>query len=424
MIEVPSNRVNEAKEELWKAIERRSDELYEIVAELVRHPSVLGNEAGAQEAVAAHMRAAGMETELWELDDAVLELPNAGVSGVPFSGRPNVTGKRRGGGSGHSLIFNGHIDVVSPEPVEQWSHDPWGAEVVDQKMYGRGAYDMKSGVALNLFLPRLLNDLGIDLGGDLTVHSVIEEECTGNGSLAASLRDQADACLVTEPHFDSYCAAHIGVAWFRVQVEGRSAHAGWAWKGVNAIVKTVPIIQALSELDAELNAAIHPVWEGINHPINLNMGVIQGGDWPSTVPGACELHCRVGFFPDMTLEELRAKIEAAIDSAADSDDWLREHRPSVTYDGFQTNGVILPDDAAFLPVLIDAYHEVTGGTMEARVGTAVNDMRYYIFDGTPATCFGAAGGNGHAADEWLDLAPMAPAAKTIGAFMLEWCGVA
>ena len=105
-----------------------------------------------------------METEVWYLDDSVKALPNAGDSGVPFEGRPNVTGKRRGNGSGRSLILNGHVDVVSPDPVEMWTHDPWGAEIAGNIMYGRGAYDMKSGVAVNLFLARLISTLGIELG--------------------------------------------------------------------------------------------------------------------------------------------------------------------------------------------------------------------------------------------------------------------
>ncbi len=409
---------------LWQAIDDRQDELIGIVADLVRRPSVLGQEAEAQAYVADHLRKSGMATESWDLDDAIKTQPNAGDSGISFSGRPNVTGKRPGGGGGRSLIINGHIDVVSPEPVSAWTHDPWGAEIVGDRMYGRGAHDMKSGVALNLFLPRLLSDLGIELAGDLTIHSVIEEECTGNGALAASLRDRADAALVTEPQHTAYTQAHLGVIWFRVRIEGRSAHAGWAWQGVNAIVKTVPIILALRDLDARMNLEVHPIWEGIHHPINLNIGVIQGGDWPSTVPGACELHCRVSFFPGAGVAGMRQTIEETIQAAAETDDWLREHPPTVRFDGFQTDGSIVSSDEPFIQTLTAAYTRVTGKPLEPHVATAVNDMRYYLFQGVPSTCFGATGANGHAADEWLDLTSLVPAAKVIAAFVVDWCGVA
>jgi len=412
-----------AVERLWRAIDERRDELIGTVADLVRIPSVLGDEANVQRYVHAHLAASGLATESWDLDDSIPTLPNAGNSGVPFAGRPNVTGKRPGAGGGRSLILNGHVDVVSPEPTSAWTHDPWGAEIAGRRMYGRGAYDMKSGVGLNLFLARLINELQIPLQGDLTIHSVIEEECTGNGALAASRRDHADGCIVTEPDFGRYTRAHLGVIWFRVAVEGKSAHAGHAWQGVNAIVKTAPLVLALRDLDVAMNVEVHPLWEGIHHPINLNVGVIQGGDWPSTVPGACNLRCRVSFFPTMTVAQLKARIEATIRTAAQEDEWLREHPPVVTYDGFQTNGVILDDRSDLISVLRDANVAVLGTEIEGQIATAVNDMRYYIFEGVPATCNGADGGNAHAADEWLDLASLAPAAKVLAKFIVDWCGV-
>ena len=204
----------QAVQRLWSAIDQRRDELVATVADLVRIPSVLGDEANVQGYVHRHLAKSGLQTESWDIDDSIRDRPNAGDSGVPFAGRPNVTGKRAGRGGGRSLILNGHVDVVSPEPTSAWTHAPWGAEIVGDKMYGRGAYDMKSGVGLNLFLSRLINELNIPLKGDLTVHSVIEEECTGNGALAASLKDHADGCIVTEPHYGMYTRAHLGVIWF------------------------------------------------------------------------------------------------------------------------------------------------------------------------------------------------------------------
>ena len=415
---------NEAIRRLETAIDERRDELVALVADLVRRPSELGHEAEAQAFVHGHLADSGLEAASWDLDDTIHEQPNSGQSGVPFAGRPNVTARRRGSGDGRSLILNGHIDVVSPEPVAAWTHDPWGATVVGDLMYGRGAYDMKSGVALNLFLPRLIRDLGLPLAGDLTVHSVIEEECTGNGALAASLRDRADAAVVTEPEGGAFTHAHLGVLWFRVAITGRSWHAMQAWRGVNAITKAVPIIQALGRLDARLNEEHHPVWAGIEHPINLNIGVIQGGDWPSTVPGACELHCRLSFYPGQSIADVRAEIERTVREAANADDWLRDHPPVVTYDGFQTAGSVVAWDEPFVTLLGEHHRRVMGRAMRPRVGTSVNDMRYYNFTGTPAGCYGATGGNGHAADEWLDLTSMAPAAKVLGGFILDWCGLA
>jgi len=416
--------VTRAVERLWRAIEERQGELVSLVADLVRRPSPLGQEAAAQAYVAEYLRASGLSVQSWDLDAHIRALPEGGDSGVPLAGRPNVAGMLHGAGQGRSLILNGHIDVVSPEPVAAWTHDPWGAEIVAGRMYGRGAFDMKSGIALNLFLARLLHDLGITLHGDLIVQSAIEEECTGIGSLDMSRRFRADAALVTEPECLRFTWAHLGVLWFRVQVTGKSAHAMIAPQGVNAIIKTLPVIAALQELEVRLNEHIHPAWQHITHPINLNIGVIRGGDWPSTVPGACELHCRLGFFPDQPITEMRASIEAAIRTAAMGDNWLRAHPPTITYDGFQSSGSMLSLDEPSVQTLAHWHRRVIGTEMETVVGTSINDMRYFNFVGIPAGCYGATGGNGHGADEWLDLASLVPAAKVIGGFLLDWCGVA
>src|SRR4051812_20733229 len=107
-----TERQREATELLWQAIEARRDELIGTVADLVRRPSQLGQESDVQAYVADHLRASGLATEVWDLDESIRSQPNAGDSGVPFPGRPNVTGKCAGGGGGKSLILNGHIDVV------------------------------------------------------------------------------------------------------------------------------------------------------------------------------------------------------------------------------------------------------------------------------------------------------------------------
>ncbi|MBI3978095.1 MAG: ArgE/DapE family deacylase [Chloroflexi bacterium] len=408
--------------QLCTAIEAREDELVALVADLVRRPSRLGEEAAAQTYVADHLRGSGLAVDVWDLDEAVRDLPEAGDSGVPFAGRPNVAGVLKGTGGGRSLILNGHIDVVSPEPLAAWTHDPWAAEIVGHQLFGRGALDMKSGIALNLFLARLLRDLGIRLAGDLTVESVVEEECTGNGTLDACRRYRADAAVLTEPGGGFFTMAHVGVLWFRVAITGKAAHAARAPQGVNAIVKTVPIIRALEELDRRLNETVHPLFQGIDHPINLNIGVIRGGDWPSTVPGACELHCRLSFYPGRSVGQARAEIEDAVRRAAEQDEWLRSHPPVVTYDGFRSGGSEVSMEEPSVQMLGAWHRRVTGEALQPRVGTGTNDMRYFNFAGIPAGCYGAAGGNMHAADEWLDLRSLVPTAKVLGGFVLEWCG--
>src|SRR5262249_52793696 len=143
-----------------------------------------------------------------------------------------------------------------------------------------------------------------------------------------------------------------------------------------------------------------------------------------TVPGACELHCRVSFFPNVGVAGMRTLIEETVRAAAETDEWLREHSPAVRYDGFQTEGAIVSPDEPFIQTLDNAYRRVTGSPLQPHVAPAVNHMRYYIFQGAPSTFFGTSGANGHAADEWLDLTTLVPAAKVIASFIVDWCGVA
>jgi acetylornithine deacetylase len=418
---MPSS-TDQVRERLFAAIDDRQDDIITLVGDLVRFPSTLGNERPAQEFVAAHLSASGLPVEVWELDKAIKSLPNAGESGVPFAGRPNVSATRKGRGGGRSIILNGHIDVVSAEPVELWESDPYEPTRKGDRLYGRGAWDMKSGVAMNLMLARLLNDLDINLKGDFTIQSVIEEECTGNGALAASIHDRADAALITESTNQLLTNTHVGVIWFKIAITGKTWHAMQAWAGVNAIEKAIPIMIALRELDAELNRAVDPDFAGIEHPINLNIGVIQGGDWPSTVPGQCELSCRVSFYPGISVAEIRGRIEAAVATTAAADPWLAEHPPVVSYYGFGSEGSTVRLDDPLVQSVSQWHQAVIGESISYRASTGINDSRYFNLSGVPCSCYGALGANAHGANEWVDVTSLAPTLKVLAASVLDWCG--
>jgi acetylornithine deacetylase len=329
-----------------------------------------------------------------------------------------------GADGGRSLILNGHVDVVSAEPVAAWETDPFAPTRRGDRLYGRGAWDMKSGLAMHLMLARLLHETGVDLAGDLIVQSVVEEECTGNGALAAADRDRADAALIAESTNGRFIRAHVGVAWFSVTVTGRSWHAAHASQGVNAIEKSVPVIGALRRLDDALNAAAHPLYAGADHPINLNIGAMHAGDWPSTVPGEARMDCRVSFFPGETMADLRSRVEGAVAGVARTDPWLREHPPVVTWHGFRSEGSVVAVDHPFVQRIADWHGRLRGGPLEWEAATAICDMKVFNLAGVACGCYGATGGNAHGANEWLDVTSLATTMKVIGAALLDWCGIA
>lgn len=158
-----------------------------ILRELIRQASVLGNERGAQEVVFARLDELGLTPEMWDLDLEVLRAhPTFGPLDISYTGRPNVTAVWSAATpGGRSFVLNGHIDVVPPGLVGNWSHGPWEAFVEGDWLYGRGAADMKAGVAAMLLAVEALRAAGCQLRGDVILESVIEEECTGNGTLAS-----------------------------------------------------------------------------------------------------------------------------------------------------------------------------------------------------------------------------------------------
>jgi acetylornithine deacetylase len=189
-------------------IERRRSELVELLAVLVgfdtRAPDAEltpREHAALQAYVGDRLRAAGLTVELWEPDAAALPPTQYPIpDGYHFHGRPQLVARRSGTGAGRSLLLNGHIDVVPAEPRELWASDPFRADVRDGRLYGRGACDMKGGVAAMVFATEVLSALDVSLRGDLIVNTVTDEESTGAGALASVAHGvAADGGIVPEP---------------------------------------------------------------------------------------------------------------------------------------------------------------------------------------------------------------------------------
>jgi acetylornithine deacetylase len=397
----------------------------DLIAELVAAPTTLGHEESGQEVMRRAFFGLGMEPVDVPLERAALERHPAGA---PFSwdvdGKANVvaTWEPAAPGDGRSLILNGHVDVVSPEPGSLWSGEPFSARRDGEWMYGRGAGDMKSGLAAMVGAVRGLQRLDLRPRGPVQLQSVVEEECTGNGALACVLAGHtADAAILTEPTKGAIWNAQVGVLWFQVRVLGAPAHAGESGAGANAIEASYSVIAALRSLEAELNAAKPPLYEAYPHPINLNVGMIRGGDWPSTVAGECLTHFRLACYPDQPVAELRERVEAAVAEVAASDPG---HRIDVIYDGFQCEGYELEQDSPVITGLTDACERATGRTPGLFASTATTDARtFQLYGGTPAVCFGPHAENEHGVDERVHLPSVTETAQAIALFIADWCGL-
>jgi acetylornithine deacetylase len=411
---------------LDEAVDRLRSEYVDLLASLVRQPSLLGQERPAQEIVHRHLRRRlGLAAEMWDLDLGALGPHPAFVpTSWSYEGRPNVTARWAGSGGGRSLVVNGHIDVVSPEPVDWWTHDPWGGIVVGDRLYGRGAYDMKSGLVAGLLALHAVREAGPPLRGSVIVESVIEEECTGNGMLAARLRSgRVDGALITEPSDLAARVATPGVIWFETTVVGLPAYVGLGAQYVNAVDKATDLIVALRSLPDELNRDVrHPLYAGVERPFTLSVGTIRAGDWPSSVPLECRFTCRMSFPLEWSVERAQQLVERCLREASSGDAWLAEHPPLVRYPGFRAKGWEIAADAPLVELLAQCHRGVAGRdiTIAPTFGTA--DARYFdVAAGEQAAYFGPAGGGHHTPDEYADLESMAVAAKVIARFIVEWC---
>ena len=291
--------MNQAEKKLMEAIDSLKNDLLDFAGNLVAQPSTLGSEASVLRVVEEEMTRLGYDPVRVAIDPGILE-DDPGFAPVPWSyeGRYNVVARREADGSGgRSALFNGHLDVVSPEPLDRWDFDPFSPFIQDGWLYGRGAGDMKSGVAAMVCALSAVDRAGLGLLAPATLETVIEEECTGNGALACCRAGyDAEAVLIPEPFGPTILTSQVGVFWFKVVLSGVPKHVLETHSGVNAIEKCYPLFQALRGLEAELNEPGHPAFSHLDHPINLNIGIIKGGDWPSTVPAKAEFHCRLGFF--------------------------------------------------------------------------------------------------------------------------------
>ena len=408
-------------------IDRNWDREVEFLRGMVRRPSTLGNEAHVQRFVAEELRGMDLAPDIWEIDHAeVARLPGYSPVEWSYAGRPNVAAVWRSSGSGRSLVLNGHVDVVPATPEHHWTFDPWGGEVEGGKMYGRGAADMKGGLAAMIYAAGAIMESGVELAGDLVLQTVIEEECTGNGTLAALARGYgADAAIIPEPFGRRLLEAQVGVMWARVTVKGKGAHAERASDSTNAVLAALPLVEAVKELEAEVNdtSMRPPLFESIEHPLNYNLGVIRGGDWASSVPEECVFEVRISCYPGQSLEDVQARFTDRLLAAAKTDPWLSDNPPDISFYAFQAEGCVVDRGEPVVTSLVRRHREFTGKEPEFFSFTGTTDARFfYLYYGIPVTCYGPAGANLHAPDEWVDLESVREVTKVLALTIIDWCG--
>lgn len=394
----------------------------------VQEKSVQGQEAGIQRKIAQLWADLGLEVDVWTMDGEELRShPYFISSRTSFADSPNVAAIWRGAGGGRSLLLNGHVDVVPVGDETQWSVSPFGGEYRDGKLYGRGSTDMKGGNLSAFLAVKALRTLGVRLKGDVILQSVVEEESGGAGTLSAIQRGyRADAALIPEPTNLKLFPRQQGSMWFRIRVRGRSAHGGTRYEGVSAIEKSMLVIQALQRLELERKQRMDdPLFTRLPIPVPINVGVIRGGEWPSSVCDLVVLEGRMGVAPKETLEEARQEMKEALHRLALEDEWFLQHPAELEWFGARWVPGGVEEDHPFLAVLQTSYRSVMGQDAQVEASPWGTDGGLLTKVGqTPAIVFGPGVTSvAHHPDEYIEMDDVFRCAEIIALAILEWCGV-
>jgi acetylornithine deacetylase len=397
--------------------------------DLVRFPSLRGAEHAIQDHVFRTWRERGYAMDRFSMDaEAIGRHPGGSPVSDEHSGAPIIVAIHRPREErGRSLILQAHVDVVPAGPADLWTKPPFEPAIESDWLYGRGGADMKAGHATNLFALDALRRTGLQPAATVTLQSVVEEESTGNGALMTHLRGyRADAVLIPEPEDEKLVRANTGVLWFQLKVRGFPVHVREMGAGANAIDAAYRVVGALRELEAEWNERRrdHPHFAGEDHPINLNVGRIRGGDWASSVPAWCRIDCRIAIYPGVAATEAAREIEAAVARFARLDPFLANNPPRVVFNGFFAEGYVLEPGSEAEAVLGRAHLAATGEELRTLVTAGYLDTRVHaLYDRVPALCYGPIGQNIHGFDERVSLSSVKRITAAMALFVAEWCGV-
>jgi acetylornithine deacetylase len=422
------------------AVESLRDDLVAFAQRLVRIPSIPGKEAAAQHCAADVMRALGLDvTIVTATRDELASHPAFCDDGIAVEDRPSVVGIWRpstrgprhaveGSGQARSIILNGHLDVVSPGNETLWTDSPWSGRLENGRLHGRGACDMKGGVACAVYAVAALQRAGIAPAADVLIETVSGEESGGVGTLTTIVRGyRADAAIILEPTRLRLCPVQAGALTFRLTVPGRSAHGALKRSGVSAIDNMRLLLTAIDDLERVRHERFsHPLYHDSRQVAPVSVGVLRAGDWPSTVPNEAVAEGRFGVFPGESIDSARRALEGAIASAARRDVWLRDHPPRLEWIEGQFESGETPPDAPIVGLIGEQHARVTGQHPAIEGVTYGSDLRLFTNHAhIPAVLYGPGDvANAHAVDEFIEIDEMLRACRVLASTVAAWsCNV-
>ncbi|MCK5316730.1 MAG: ArgE/DapE family deacylase [Anaerolineales bacterium] len=325
-------------------------------------------------------------------------------------GRPSVVGTLKGTGGGRSLMLNGHVDTVAIDEML----DPFSATVGDGKMYGRGAYDMKCGLAACMTAVKSLIDTGVSLAGDVLVAAVADEEYASLGTAEVIKHHQVDAAIVTESTELEICIAHRGYIHIEVETIGRAAHGSRFKEGIDANMRMGYFLAELDKLEKDLRARkAHP----LIGPPSLHAGVLKGGTGPSTYAASCKLVIERRTIPGETESQIVGELQTIIDRLTAVDPTFEATLKIL----LARNAFEVDPERDVVKVLQQSAKEVLGKQPELVGQPYWMDTALLSDAGVEAVAMGPIGAGAHSKEEWVDLDSVIQMAEVLAQVIQSYC---
>ncbi|MER7786767.1 ArgE/DapE family deacylase [Streptomyces sp. NPDC097640] len=325
-------------------------------------------------------------------------------------GRPSLVAVARGTGGGRSLMLNGHLDTVS---LADYDGDPLDPCIRDGRMYGRGAFDMKGGIAAMMVAAARATAHG-PLRGDVILACVADEEHGSSGTEEVLESFTADAAVVTEPSHLEVTLAHKGFAWFDVEIEGRAAHGSRPELGIDAIAKAGHFLVALEELAQRLA-------QGPAHPLlgtgTVHASVIRGGEEPSTYPAHCRITLERRTVPGENADSVERELTTVLDRLAAT---VPDFRYRLAR-GLHREPFAADPEALIVRTLARHAEQTLGHPPAVRAEAFWTDCALLDRAGIPCLLFGVDGAGAHAATEYVDLASLDRLTGILTAAIADFC---
>ncbi len=412
-----------------KEVDSRSDDIIKLVQELIRYKTVNppGETSECAGFIKDYLTDRGLKVNLYESE----------------KGKVSAVGILKGEGD-RRFIWDGHIDVVPIAKPDAWTVDPWEGKIVDSRIVGRGAADMKGNVGAAMVAATILAEKDLNLGGDLVLALVPDEETggyLGTGYLVDKGLLHGDACIVGEfSPFNTLCVGEKGILWLNLKASGIPAHASVKFLGVNAIdmlYKFFEDLYKIEEVDRKLPAefnkiieAVQPTLkqlESIGFPrellnnlyrrLSVSVGIIKGGEKVNIVPANAEAEVDIRILPGMDYDLIKKEIDQI---RKNYNKKLGEKYPNLKAVGIE--GITIAETLRFDPsyqnldvplisLMKKEIQKVTGKEPLLFVHTGGTDARFFRAKGIPTVCYGAGSETPHGANEYVPIDNLIEATK-------------